>query len=164
MTLSNELDQALSNSGGELTPELEQMLELSETLKSDKIDQYDYVIKRLEAEAQFLKDRAAEFAQAAKARLNAVEAIRERIKYLMITHQKLELQGQYVRMQVSQSVPSLVIEDESQIPPEFIKIITIQKVDNAAVKEALQNGVPVEGAKLKVSYQLRTYAGNKKLK
>lgn len=163
MVISNEIDRALEQSGGEMTPELEQMLDISQALTADKVDQYDFVLKNLEAQAQFLKERAAEYQAAAKARSNAVEHIKERIKYLMVTHGKTELQGQYVRMQVSPCSPSLVIENEDLIPDEFIKTVTTSKIDNQAIKAALQNGTPVEGAKLKASYAIRSYAGTQKL-
>ena len=46
--------------------------------------------------------------------------------------------------------PKVVIESEAIIPREYIRevITTTEKVDKVAIKEALTNGIPVEGCKL----------------
>lgn len=162
MEVATTIDREIESTGGELSPELERALGLNADLTAQKVDATEYVIKQLDALSDHFKERAAEFMAAAKARSNLSERIRDRVKQLMLTHEKAELAGEYVRFVLSPSIPALVIEDETQIPKEFIKTVVTEKIDNAAVKSALQTGTPVPGAHLTESFSLRSYAATKK--
>jgi len=160
MDVATIIDRELAENNGELTPEIEALLGLTETLQSEKVDQYDYVIKRIEAESAFLKERASEFTAAAKARSNAVERIKERIKSLMLLHDKAEVCGEYVRFVLSPTIPSLIIDSQEQLPAEFVQTVTTQKIDNAAIKKSLQDGMPVAGAHLQESFRLCAFTAS----
>lgn len=165
MDVATIIDKEMAQTGGELTPEIEQMLGLTEALTEQKVDATEYIISRLNAESDFLKKRAAEFTAAAKARANAADRIKERVKQLMLIHERSEISGEYVRFVVSPTTPSLIIDSEMALPEKYKKLIAVAEIDRAGIKKDLQDGTPVEGAHLQESFGLRTYpiSGTKKV-
>lgn len=166
MILVNEasaLEQMLIDSGGEITPEIENALVVKDQLLPEKIDNYSLIMERFEHLSEHYKSRAEMFIQIAKQCQNVQERLKENIKQAMLTLEVEEVQGFDIRFKLSKSKPKVVIFAEEVIPTEYKKEVTTIVVDKDKLREDLSIGL-VSGAKLEQSYSLRTYANTPKQK
>jgi hypothetical protein len=127
-----------------------------ETELATKAESIIWVTKRLEANAEFYKQESAKFANASKAMNNAADRLKGYMKSGMLAMGLSEIQGESLRVVLSDTAGSLVIEDEKKIPTEYITQTIVTTVDKAAIKEALKSG-PVDGVRLEKGHSLRSY-------
>jgi hypothetical protein len=154
---ANQLEQMLIESGGELTPEIEAALTVTEINLPEKVDGYENVISRFEHLEEFYKAKSQFFIRLQKQCANVQHHLKENIKFAMQTGGIDELKGYDIRFKLSNAKPSLVIEDESLIPKEYkTEVITIE-VNKKSLAEDLSMG-EIPGAKLQASVSLRKYA------
>ena len=153
---STDLEQALIDSGGELTPEIIQSLQLLEVSTSDKVDQIGFVLDRLDLSADYMNHKADEYQRLAKACNNATGRIKEMVLALMEAQGKDAVVGDQVTFKRVLSPGRVVIEDESKLDPIYFKTYTDVKVDRARIQDDLKSGMPgIAGAILERSYSLR---------
>lgn len=150
LTLIDELD-TLINSGEEITPEqmdaINSKLEINSKEFQEKAEAYAAVIAQKMAEARFLKDEAKKLIARAKAAENTADRLNERIAFAMDEQgiEKIELPHFRLRFHKSSSVQ---ITDDSLLPKQFVKEKTVSEPDKKAIKEAIDAGVEVPGAKI----------------
>lgn len=157
---ANNVVQAILDNSGEITPEIENALQVVEASLTQKADQYSFLIERLEFESEYWKAKAQEFNKIAQACTTARERMKDRIKVAMNILGLEEINGKDVRFKLQKSNPKLVIEDESKIDAAYKTVISETVIDKERVKEDLRLGVPVAGAKLEQGFSLRTYANS----
>lgn len=147
--------ELIASTGGELTPVLEAWLDEVEKNLQTKVDQYKFFQDELKSEIQRLKAEATELSTAARSLERVEDALKSRIKDAMIKLGVTEMRGQSYRFKLSDSAPSLIIDDETRIPGAM----TLVKIepDKALIKSELLAGTVVPGARLQASHQLRTY-------
>lgn len=146
------INTLLEESDGELTPELEEALVISQSNMVSKAQNYVYAIKEYEA----MEKRCAEEIQRLQAIKKRTEKIQDRLKVALLTamevygFEKVQLDTHALSTRKSTTV---VIDDETQIPDGFIKVTT--SVDKAGVKAALKAGQPISGAHLQQNTSLQ---------
>ena len=93
--------------------------------------------------------------QAMAARRKALENRADRIrKYLLENMQRTgitKIESPWFKIELAKNPPSVVVDDEDTLKfahPEFVKVVTTESIDKAAVKEAIKAGQIVEGARL----------------
>lgn len=157
---SNELELRLLESGGELTPVLEEMeRDLSVNL-AQKAEAYVKVMEKLSFNASFYKTEAKKLQDAAKSLELTEKRIRELLKAGMLKMGKDELRGELVRIKLQTTKTALSIYDETKIPQKF-KIL-IYKPDQDLIRSALERGEEVPGARLDGGVSLRVYVNKEK--
>lgn len=113
-------------------------------------------VRNLESTAEQIK--AAESAMAArrKAIETRAEQVRKYLKDGMINSGISKIECPLFRLSIKQNPPSVVIDSEQAIPPEFMRQPEPPPAtpDKTAIKEALKNGEDVPGARLTTSQQL----------
>lgn len=154
------LETMLIESGGELTPEIEQMLTVKEVNLPAKVDSYEAMLGRLEVIEGLYKERAKLFSSAAKSLANAQDTLKERLKFAMKELGVTELMGHDIRFKLSASKPKLVIEDEKLIPKEYKVQVISEEIEKDRLTEDLKIG-SVSGAKLEETFSLRKYVNKK---
>jgi hypothetical protein len=152
-----ELERALIESGGLITPELEQLLEVKDVHLPEKVDSHALVIDRMESIAAFYKAKAEFFLRLAKSAVNVADRCEANLKMAMQAMGADEIKGMDIRYRLVRSNPACVIEDEAKIDGGYKVTETITKVDKKRILEDLKIGVPVEGARLEQGYSLRQY-------
>lgn len=150
-----QIAEALTESGGELTPEIETALAVNESSLAQKIDAYGAVFDRLEAEANYWRKQRDEAARMIKAFENADKRLSERLKDAMLAMGKQTIEGNGVRMRLSNAKPSLVIDPNAEIPTKYLTQVTTYEPDKLRLREDLENGTEVFGVSLRPSYALR---------
>lgn len=155
-TEAKELIAKLVENGGELTPELEQMMEGNAVELANKADRYYYLMKSLKGEAAYWKAQMDEVNKVIKGINNFEKNLKERIKYAMIESEMPKIEGNDVQFKISPIQPKLVINDPEKIPDAFKTVVQYTEIDKDKLKEALEAGEEIEGAELVENFQIRS--------
>jgi hypothetical protein len=155
------IEAAIVEVGGELSPELEKLLENLDLTIAEKLDGYSFIMDRFENEAAFFRTKADTFARVSKGLLLFQDKLKERVKLAMVAMGKDEVKGNEVRFKLSNSAPKLVIENESMLPAAYQKIVQTVVPDKEKIREDLSIGLSVEGCKLVNGKSLRSYINKK---
>ena len=161
----HELETAVIESNGELTPELEKAFAVSEMTKKDQIAAYAAILDRLDTLQNEYKSKI----DSLQAVLNGFKRFENFLKGNLKEAMKLsntdELAGQETRFKLTRTKPKLVIDcDASALPWEFTKTISEVIPDKDMIREFLESGKTLENCKLEESFALRKYMNRKELK
>lgn len=148
------LDIAQQLIEGEATPELLEALAINEQELQAKSTNYAYVIKQMEGEAEIIEKEIARLTTLKKARENAAERLREAVKQAMELYAVEEIKTPLVKINFRKS-ESVEILDSNLVEKRFVKVVTEEKVDKVAIKEAIKAGETVVGATLKQNKNLQ---------
>lgn len=110
-----------------------------------KIDAYGHLVTKLEAE----QNRLAEIIKNVQARKKSVEGKVERVKssllYAMNLFNKPKIEGEMFVARIINS-EKVVIEDESALPDDVLRVKTVSEPDKKLIKERIKAGGIVSGA------------------
>jgi hypothetical protein len=149
------LENEILDNGGELTPELELSLEITEKNLIEKVDKYVYLIDRLEMGAEFFKAKQEEAAKLKKSYESTIDNLKERLKFAMKTLNTNELRGLEYCYKLAKSKPKVKIENPESLPMEFVREKISYEPDKEKIFAALESGVQIENCKLEESFSLR---------
>lgn len=158
---ADRLEQMLIDSGGEITEEIEKSLVVSEKQLTESVDQEIQKLERVEHVAELYKKKASAFAAIAKNMANYIETREQQIKEFMLSTGKESIAGQEYEYFLAKPTVSVEVVDDILIPDRFMKLVrTPMKKE---IKDALESGLEIIGAKLKENRSLRTriYRGKK---
>lgn len=146
------IEDELYESGGELTPELEQeMTETRESLMA-KVDGYNSLLRKLGAMAASAKSEIERLTKLKKMAENAQKRVKERLLWNMNVFGLEKLEGKLCKMGI-RNTPSLEVDDTVAVAPYLGAIEQLQKslpewmtvevkISKTAIKEAY-NGTGV---------------------
>lgn len=151
------IDSLLQSTDGEVTPEIEAMMSENALAEPEKVQGYYYLIQRLKAEIAYLKQLEAEPRATRKTLEAKLDWLNENLKRHAIESGKKELIGIDHRYAVQKAKPVVAIIDEKLIPGEYKDIVTSVEIAKDRIKEDLEAGVEVAGAKLVQAKYLKPY-------
>lgn len=142
---------------GELTPELEQALELNKENFEVKSAKYAYVTKKFDGEI-FLIDKEIERLTGLKTtRERAITKLKDTVKAAMDLYGIKKIEAQNIKLMLVRSKPSVEV-DEKLLPKKYFK----KKVtpvtytpDKVLIKADLDAGKKIKGASLKENENLQ---------
>lgn len=139
------INELLEESGGELTPEIEEALMLNAENFEIKADGYIESISRYKALAEAADVRIKEMQRIKKTSENIEKRLKERLLQAMMVMgvDKMEIG---LRKLSIRNTSAVNITDEAHIPADYI--IIEQKYDKTRIKDALKNGEIIPGAEL----------------
>ena len=146
----------IENNEGELTPELETALTITQDQFTTKSIDYGHAILNLESMAAAAKTEKNRLAKLQKYYDNTAKAINNAIVKAMDKTGKTELKTPTLRLSLRHTT-STEVDDITALPKEF-KTTKIEEVaDKTAIKKAIQSGQDVPGAHLitNVSLQIK---------
>uniref|UniRef100_UPI0040578883 siphovirus Gp157 family protein n=1 Tax=Alistipes sp. TaxID=1872444 RepID=UPI0040578883 len=146
--ISNEqerINYLLEESGGELTPEIEEALIISQDNLMAKAEDFAASILAAESIARIAKERASELQTLAKKNEKKAAVMRDAIGSAMRAFGMDKITANLYTFSFRKSV-AVEIDDEVRVPARFTKVST--SVDKVAIKNALKRGELVEGAYL----------------
>lgn len=161
---SQEISRQLLETQGELTPELETALAISEVELPAKIEGYVFTLEELEMREAYFKQKADYFSQIASTFANAQSFMKERLKIAAKDLGVNELVGIDHKFTFQNSKPSVIIEDESKIDQIYLREKIMKSIDKTKIGEDLKLGVPVPGAYLQENKTMKIAANRKALK
>lgn len=119
-----------------------------------KADGYAKVIRELDGRAKALKAEEDRLALRRKTIENNMKNTKERLQSAMMACGKTKFKTDLFSFGIQKNPPSLVVDDESQIPPKYW-IPQDPVVDKTAIKEALKAGEEIAFAHLEQGESLR---------
>ena len=150
--ISAKIEQILMmiiESGGEVTPESFDELELFRGKLEQKGESIAFVIKGvIEGRIDRLKALKEQVCAKLRAEENARDRLRTYLKEAMIATDTKKIKGDLYSITLRE--PSKIIEviDDKKTPAKYITVETIQKIDSRAILADLKAGIDVPGYKL----------------
>lgn len=145
----------IANSEGELSTEMEEALKSSDLEFAKKIDAYGHCDSRMSQEIEYLKKKADILYARAKRIESAQDRMKDVLKTVMVAMELKKAQGEDYSFTLSESKPKVIVGDEMQLPRGYFKEEIVTKLSKDALREALEAGVVVPGARLEKGYTLR---------
>lgn len=152
-----QLAQQLLDSGGEVTPEIEEALAINKDNLQNKAVQYTLIMRDNENDLMILEKEINRLSALKTSREKSNEKLKETVSNAMTLYGVTEIKGENFKLSFRKST-SLKITDESKIAPFFKESVpATTKLLNADIKKALANGEAVEGAELveKMNLQIK---------
>lgn len=143
-----EINRMLEENGGELTPELEEALLITEENLNQKAEGYCKAIAIYNGQAATLDEEIKRLTAKKKVAENAVARMKDALKATMQVLQLDKINAGTFTISARKS-KSLEVLDEALIPEEYKETVTTIKVDKNAIKDAIKNGAEIEGVELK---------------
>jgi len=115
------------------------------------------VIKELEGKETMLKEEIERLTARKMACTNNIKRIKQMLQFLMETSGKTKFEVGTFKFSIQNNVPSVVMDEPyiENIPDEYLRFKE-PEIDRTKIKEALKNGVDLEGlAHLEVTRSLR---------
>jgi len=150
-----ELTNTLEATHGELTPEIEKLLEVNEISLTTKLDSYDRLLDELKMREEFLKEKELAFKAAKQAMGKCQDRLKTNIKACMTLLGLKRVNGNDCSFLLSNAAPKLSVVDDSKIPNKYWITETTFKLDNAALLADLKDGAKLEGVGLEDVVSLR---------
>lgn len=139
------INELLEESGGELTPEIEEALAINEENFLVKAEGYIESIAKYKALAEAADVRIKEMQRIKKTAENIEKRLKERLLWAMNAMERDRVEVGARKLSI-RNTTSVNITDEAHIPSYYIKVET--KIDKDTIKRDLKNGIAVEGAEL----------------
>lgn len=161
-----EVEAMLYESGGEMTPEIEEMLALSEGALSEKIDGYYSVIQKMAYGTEEIDKEIVRLQALKKTKQNAVKNLKSRLLYYMQEADIKSVDGTLCKAYVKKNAASVKIEDEDSLFQEYSfyfddllyklpPYITLSfGVNKTELKKVLNEGTEVAGCSLESSHSV----------
>lgn len=155
------IEETVIDSGGEITPEAEEALKGLEVLLQEKTDgvvgfatsQVDFIekIDKRIAELQALKTRTT----------NGLTRFNEYVINCMMRMEKKKIEGNMTSITLPKPRTVVEITDENALPVDMLNIkeVTTKKPNKTKIKEHLEAGNQITGARLSTSKQSIKYKG-----
>lgn len=144
---------------GEVSAELEERIRSIDLSLAEKVEAYNYVMEKLDLEADYWKQKAERAAEISKKMCLTREFMRDRLKSLMIETNTSELKGIDNRFALVKAKARLINEGtpEQALAEGFGTIEQKIKVDGEKIREALEGGAKLDWARLEPAFGLRVY-------
>lgn len=149
---SEYINIAMQLTDGELTPELEQALQITEQNLHDKAVNYGYVIKTIESEVDIIDAEIKRLQELKRSRSNAVEKLKSNITEAMELFGVTEVKAPTFKLSFRKSES---IECDEFVDSNYCTVKTSIAPDKVAIKQAIKEGKDVVGARLIIKNNLQ---------
>lgn len=143
----NQLAEELIDNGGELTPELETALAITEEQLQNKSVAYSFVIKQMDADIDTIDAEIKRLQAAKKQREKASEYLKERIKHAMELFSIEEIKTPLVKINFRKS-KQVIVDDVNALPMVYKTVKVEESADKKAIKAVLESGGSIIGCHL----------------
>lgn len=148
LQLYNELEE----NGGELTPEIEAQLTINKNELVSKSIAYLEVIEERKSFINRVDDEIKRLQNMKKANTNLVDRLENSLLMAQQTYGDYEVGFKKITTRKSESIEVL---DVNSLPKEYKVIKITEQADKKKLKEAIKNGVKIDGVEVVVNSNLR---------
>ena len=145
------LEDLLMESGGELTPEIEEALTINEGNFLTKAESYGYAILRIKAYTMAVDEQIKRLEAQKKVCKNSIDRMKEKLVGAMRQFETKKVEQGTLKISLTKSTKT-VIDDERDIPADCIKVKT--EISLTDVKRHLAAGEEI-GAHLEDTYSIK---------
>ena len=144
-----KLVETLIENGGEVTPELEEALQLNKQNLETKGVNYGLVVKQIEGECDIIDSEIARLQGLKKSRGKAMDRLKNNLSTAMQLYDIEEIKSPIIKINFRASESVEVIELKL-LDRDYIKVSDpVESADKAKIKDAIKEGKTVIGATLK---------------
>ena len=143
------LHQQIEENGGELTPELEEQLPITEHEREQKCESYVSVIRQLKSKSQLIKDEAKRLLDAARTYDKTVERLEDNLLSSIV--QLGAVKTNFVSISTRRN-KSVEISDDAELPLQYQRVKI--EVNKTLIREALESGIDIPGASIVEKHSL----------
>lgn len=151
--MSSDVELAVLESNGQLTPEIEKALEVVAQELPAKVDSYAFLMDRMGQAAEWYSARADQYKAVSKACDNVVLRLKNNIKAAMNLLGASKVEGHEHKFSITPMASKLVITGD--VPREYMKEVVKLEVDKDAIRSALVLGEKLTFAHLEEVFALR---------
>ena len=153
--ISKEMQEIASQlEEGELTPELENALIISQNELQEKAINYGYAIKSLDDDLTAINEEIKRLQAIKTSKATAIDRMKEAISNAMQLHGIEKVTSPTLNLSFRKS-ESIEIDNISQIDARFLNEKVTVSADKTRIKEAIKQGENVEGARISINYNLK---------
>lgn len=149
-----KLADCLEESGGEITPEIEKMMEDNDKDVNEKFKGYVNIIKKIESDLDAIKKEERRLKKLKKTKTNLVERLKDNLHRSMEIREMDKYDGGLFKLSFRKS-RSINIDNDAKVPSEFVSIETVTKVDKTELKKYVLKGNEVEGVSIEEKKNLQ---------
>jgi hypothetical protein len=146
LTLASQLEQ------GELTPEIEQQMQINEEQLKEKAINYGYVIKSFEYDNDVIDAEIKRLKQLKEQKENAIDKLKNAVSDAMQLYGIEKIDSPTLKLSFRKSES---IEVSENIDKKYLIEKTTLQPDKQAIKKAIKDGKQVEGAVLVTNYNIQ---------
>lgn len=139
--------EAIAEQEGEITPEQEQALTITQYELETKAVDYGYAILQLKAWEKMAADEEKRIKALKTAYKNTHEMLSRNLLYAMEKYDLHEVKNATMKVSMRKSTQT-IIDDLEAIPRQYKTIKIETTPDKTAIKKAIQDGEVIEGAHL----------------
>ena len=146
LTLASQLEQ------GELTPEIEQQLQINEEQLKEKAINYGYVIRSFEYDNDVIDAEIKRLKQLKEQKENAIYKLKNAVSKAMQLYGIEKIDSPTLKLSFRKSES---IEVSDNLDKKYLIEKTTLQPDKQAIKKAIKDGKQVEGAVLVTNYNIQ---------
>jgi hypothetical protein len=146
LTLASQLEQ------GELTPEIEQQLQINEEQLKEKAINYGYVIRSFEYDNDIIDAEIKRLKQLKEYKENAIDKLKSAVSDAMQLYGIEKIDSPTLKLSFRKSES---IEVSDNLDKKYLIEKTTLQPDKQAIKKAIKDGKQVEGAVLVTNYNIQ---------
>ena len=153
--ISKEMQEIASQlEEGELTPELENSLIISQNELQEKAINYGYAIKSAEDDVTAINEEIKRLQAIKTSKTTAIDRMKEAISNAMQLHGIEKVTSPTLNLSFRKS-ESVEVDNISQLNARFLSEKVTVSADKTRIKEAIKQGENVEGARININYNLQ---------
>lgn len=160
---ARQVENIILQNEGELTEVTEQLKAVIDGKIVSKTDSIGFVLDRLKGVQEYLAGNAEMFYKKAEAAENALNYLKDYIKGTMLTLDRKKIDGNFFVFSLGPSKPRVEV-NELYLPKKYFKSKLVETPDKDLIREALEAGLEVPGARLIEGHTLRKTVQTKKNK
>lgn len=146
--------QMIEDADGELTPEIEQALQLTQDEFNEKALSFGLVVKHFDDEAEIINKEILRLSDKLKQAQKRKELFKQRLSEAMQQFGVEKIETPTLKLSFRKS-ESIEIEDEALVPDDYKESKTVVTTSKTKIKEAIKEGVKVPGASLMTKQNLQ---------
>lgn len=139
---------------GELTPELEQLLVITQDQLQAKAIDYCHVIKNLESDLDAIDAEIKRLRAMKDAKDKAIDRMKEAVRNAMLASGIDKIESSLFKLSLRRS-ESVEVVNIDQLPEMLTTVKKTVSADKVKIKEFIKSGLTVEGAVIKENYSLQ---------
>lgn len=139
------IENILAENGGDLTPELETLLNITEENRDEAVKSIFYLMSEKEDEVEALKTRIEKLSEIKKRKEITMNSCKKSLETAVMQFGELSVDEFKLKTRISKSVN---VYDEDKLPKEYLTEKISYVPDKKAIGEILKKGEFVNGAEL----------------
>lgn len=148
-----KIADAIIESGGEVTPELDEALQINQSMLQEKAANYGYIIKQADYEIDMLDAEIDRLKALKDSRKKMSDKIKEKISDAMNLYGIDKIESGTIKLSFRKS-ESIEITDKTAIPSDYL-VPQPDLISKSAIKGAIKDGETVPGAIIVTNYNLQ---------